>query len=97
MLAFDFVDRSDNCVLQPRRRLARFRLRIHYGTVVPHFNYEWIYDTRNDDWARTLWTLGAEVTQNDHFRYELYFARQVDRLPEDRNLNAIGVVFKWYY
>ena len=66
-------------------------------TVVPHFNYEWIYDTRYDDWARTLWTLGAEVTQNDHFRYELYFARQVDRLPEDRNLNAIGVVFKWYY
>jgi len=37
------------------------------------------------------------VTQNDHFRYELYFARQVDRMPEDRNLNAIGVVLKWYY
>jgi len=66
-------------------------------TVVPHFNYEWIYDTRYDDWARTLWTVGAEVSQNDHFRYELYFARQVDRLPEDKNLNAIGVVLKWYY
>ena len=66
-------------------------------TVVPFFHVEWFYDTRYDDWARTLWTLGAEVTQNDHFRYELYFARQVDRLPEDRNLNAIGVVFKWYY
>jgi hypothetical protein len=58
---------------------------------------KWIYDTRYDDWARTLWTLGAEVTQNDHFRYDLYFARQVDRVPEDKNLNAIGVAFKWYY
>ena len=66
-------------------------------TVVPHFNYEWIYDTRYDDWARTLWTLGAEVSQSDHFRYELYFARQVDSVPEDKKLNAIGVAFKWYY
>jgi hypothetical protein len=72
-----------------------FTVRDH--AVVPYGNVEWFYDTRFDDWARTLWTLGAEVTQNDHFRYELYFARQVDRLPEDRNLNAIGVVFKWYY
>ena len=66
-------------------------------TIVPHFNYEWIYDTRYDGWARTLWTLGAEVTQNDHFRYELYFARQVDRLPEDKNRSALGGVSKWYY
>ena len=38
-------------------------------TVVPHFNYEWIYDTRYDDWARTLWTLGAEVVASSH-RFE---------------------------
>jgi hypothetical protein len=83
----------------------RYRLRVDATreftvfdrTVVPHFNYEWIYDTRYDGWARTLWTLGAEVTQTDHFRYELYFARQTDRLPEDEHLNAIGVAFKWYF
>ena len=59
----------------------RYRLRVDATreftvldhTVVPHFNYEWIYDTRYDGWARTLCTLGSEVTQNDHFRYELYF------------------------
>ena len=34
-----------------------------------------VYDTRYDDWARTLATLGAEVTMTDHFRYEVYIAR----------------------
>ena len=65
--------------------------------VVPYFNYEWFYDTRYDEWSRTLATLGAEVTASDHFRYEVYFARQADRVPERTDLNALGVVFKWYY
>jgi len=65
--------------------------------VVPYFNYEWFYDTRYDEWARTLATLGAEVTANDHFRYEVYFARQADRVPERKDLNALGVALKWYY
>jgi len=65
--------------------------------VVPYFNFEWFYDTRYDDWARTLATLGAEVTATDRFRYEVYVARQVDRLPEPRSLEALGVVLKWYF
>jgi hypothetical protein len=65
--------------------------------VVPYFNFEWFYDTRYDDWARTLATLGAEVTATDRFRYEIYLARQVDRLPEPRNLDALGLVLKWYF
>lgn len=66
-------------------------------TVVPYFNVEWFYDTRYDGWARTLYQVGPEVTVNHHFRYEVYFARQVDRLPEKQDLNALGVNFKWYY
>lgn len=65
--------------------------------LVPYFNVEWFYDTRYDDWARTLATLGAEVTATDRFRYEVYLARQADRLPERRNLDALGVVLKWYF
>jgi Protein of unknown function (DUF2490) len=65
--------------------------------VVPYLNFEWFYDTRYDDWARTLATLGAEVTATDRFRYEVYLARQVDRLPEPRNLDALGVSLKWYF
>jgi hypothetical protein len=65
--------------------------------VVPYCNFEWFYDTRYDDWARTLLTLGAEVTMTDHFRYEVYVARQADRLPEEKDLDALGVVLKWYY
>jgi hypothetical protein len=66
-------------------------------TVVPYCNFEWFYDTRYDDWARTLLTVGAEVTMTEHFRYEVYVARQADRVPEDKDLNALGVVLKWYY
>jgi len=65
--------------------------------VVPYCNFEWFYDTRYDDWARTLLTLGAEVTMTDRFRYEVYVARQADRLPEDKDLDALGVVLKWFY
>jgi hypothetical protein len=65
--------------------------------VVPYFNFEWFYDTRYDDWARTLATLGAEVTATDRFRYEVYLARQADRLPQDKVIDALGVVLKWYY
>jgi len=72
-----------------------FTVRDH--AVVPYFNFEWFYDTRYDDWTKTLWTIGSEVTVQKHFRYEVYFARQVDRLPQEKNLNALGVVFKWYY
>jgi hypothetical protein len=72
-----------------------FTVRDH--TVVPYFNFEWFYDTRYDDWARTLATLGAEVTVTSHFRYEVYLGRQTDRLPAEKDLNALGVVFKWFY
>lgn len=65
--------------------------------VVPYCNFEWFYDTRYDDWARTLLTLGAEVTMTEHFRYEVYLARQADRVPEEKDLNALGVVLKWYF
>jgi hypothetical protein len=33
----------------------------------------------------------------DHFRWEVYVARQADRVPEERDLDALGVVLKWYY
>ena len=83
----------------------RYRFRLDFSRelafrdhpLVPYFNFEWFYDTRYDDWARTLATLGAEVTATDRFRYEVYLARQVDRLPEPRNLDALGVVLKWYF
>jgi len=65
--------------------------------VVPYCNVEWFYDTRYDDWARTLLTLGAEVTMTDRFRYEVYVARQADRRPDEKDLNALGVVLKWFY
>jgi hypothetical protein len=65
--------------------------------VVPYFNVEVLYDTRYDDWARTIFTTGAEVALTEHFRYELYMGLQKDRLPEEKSLNAFGVVAKWYY
>jgi hypothetical protein len=66
-------------------------------TVAPYFNVEWFYDTRYDGWARALYQLGHEVTLNKHFRYEIYVARQEDRLPSASSTNAVGVVAKWYY
>lgn len=72
-------------------------LAVRDRAVVPYCNFEWFYDSRYDDWARTLLTLGAEVTMTEHFRYEVYVARQADRLPEEKDLDALGVVLKWYY
>ena len=65
--------------------------------VVPYFNVEWFYDTRYDGWARTLYQAGTEVTVSQHFRFELYLARQDNYLPDSSSLDALGVVAKWYY
>ncbi len=65
--------------------------------VVPYFNVEWFYDTRYNGWARTLYKLGPVITAGPHFRYEIYVARQEDRLPSKSDLNALGLNLKWYY
>ncbi len=72
-----------------------FTVREH--AVVPFFNVEWFYDDRYDDWARTLYQVGPEITVNKHFRFELYLAHQRDRLPAKNDLNALGLNLKWYY
>ena len=84
---------------------TRYRGRIEFTreftilrhTVVPFLNYEWFYDTRYDNWARTLAMFGPEITVSPHFRYEVYVARQVDRLPERTDTSVFGLNFKWYY
>jgi hypothetical protein len=65
--------------------------------VVPYFNAEWFYDTRYDGWARILYQAGAEVAAGKHFRYEIYLARQNDRLPSSSSTNALGVFLKWFF
>ena len=65
--------------------------------VAPYVHVEWFYDTRYDGWSRTLYELGPEVTVDKGFRIEVYLARQVDRLPGDSALNALGAVAKWYF
>jgi len=84
---------------------TRYRVRLEVNreftvlehSVVPYFNAEAFYDTRFDGWSRALYQGGAEVTVNQHFRYEIYLASQVDRLPKRTSVGALGVVAKWYY
>ena len=64
--------------------------------LTPYFNAEAMYDTRYEGWTRALYQAGSEVTVSRRFRFELYGALQVDRLPEKATLGAIGVVAKWY-
>ena len=84
---------------------TRYRLRLEANreftllehAVQPYFNAEAFYDTRFDGWARALYQGGAEVTVNKHFRYEIFLASQVDRLPTRASVGALGLVAKWYY
>jgi len=80
----------------------RFRLdfsrefAVHERPVVPYCNVEWFYDTRYDDWARTLLTLGAEVTMTDHSAMSVCCTTGRS-CPQEKDLDALGVVLKWYY
>jgi hypothetical protein len=65
--------------------------------LVAYLNYEWFYDSRYDDLARTLAMLGVELTVSERFRFEMFLARQVDRQPAVETLDAAGLVFKWYF
>jgi len=84
---------------------TRYRLRLEVNreftvlehAVLPYFNAEAFYDTRFEGWARALYQAGAEVTVNQHFRYEIFLASQIDRLPQRASVGALGVVAKWYY
>lgn len=81
----------------------RFRLEVNREftvqehSVVPYLQVEGFYDTRYDGLSRMLYQPGVEITFDPHFRLELYFARQDDRLPTKESLNAFGLVAKWYY
>jgi len=66
-------------------------------SVTPYLNVEWFYDTRFDSWSRTLFQGGTEVTVNQHFRFEVYLARQNDHAPRQDHVNAVGLNAKWYY
>lgn len=84
---------------------TRYRLRLEATrettvaehVVVPYVNAEVFYDTRYDGWSRTLAQAGVEITADRHLRLEFYLARQLDRLPSDAALNAVGVVAKLYH
>jgi hypothetical protein len=65
--------------------------------LTPYLNAEAMYDTRYEGWTRALYQAGSEVTVNKRFRFELFVALQVDRLPSKSTLGAAGVVAKWYF
>jgi len=65
--------------------------------VAPYFHVEWIADSRYGGLSRVLYEGGPELTLSSRFRFEIYGARQVDRLPQKSVLTAIGVVAKWYF
>jgi hypothetical protein len=81
----------------------RFRLEVNREftvcdhSVTPYFNVESFYDTRYDSWTRTLFQGGTEIKVNQHFRYEVYLARQNDHAPRQDHVNAVGLNAKWYY
>lgn len=66
-------------------------------TVVPYLNAEFFYDTRYDGLARILYQAGAEATITDHFRFELNVSRQMDYLPDNSGLYAVGYLAKFYF
>jgi len=65
--------------------------------VVPYVNYEWFFDSRYDAWTRTLLQAGTEITFTDHFRFEIYLAKQDDDVPRHGGLYALGLFAKWFY
>lgn len=84
---------------------TRYRLRIEVNreftildhAVTPYLQVEWFYDTRYNGWSRILYQLGPEITVGKHFRYEVYVARQVDRLPTYSPMNSAELFLKWYF
>jgi hypothetical protein len=84
---------------------TRYRLRLEVNrefivrdrSITPYVQAEAFYDTRFDGWARQLYQVGAEVQLTEHFRVEPYVARQLDTLPADSGLYALGFVVRWYY
>jgi hypothetical protein len=65
-------------------------------TITPSVNAEAFYDTRYHAWSRMLYQLGTELEVNSRFRFEVYVARQQERVPNADTVHALGMAAKWY-
>jgi hypothetical protein len=64
--------------------------------VIPYVRAELVYDTRFDAWNRQIYQVGAEIGLNDHFRFEPWYAFQVDTAVAPEHLDRFGLTLKYY-
>jgi hypothetical protein len=60
-------------------------------TIAPYTAVEMFYDSRFDEWSRTLYQVGMSVPAADWIVPEVYYARQVDREPTEKTADILGL------
>ena len=65
--------------------------------LAPYAHAETSYDTRYDAWNRQRYQTGVEATLTSNWRIEPYLARQNDNRSAPNHINALGLIFKYYF
>jgi hypothetical protein len=81
---------------RPRVWLER-ETRIGAVTTVPYWSVEFFYDARFDAWSRTLYQTGIVIPVTPRIAPEIYYARQIDRQPALKTVNALGTMATLYF
>jgi len=92
--------RDDDGVHSDRYRVrlqAEKRIRADGHSLIPFVNAEAFYDTRYDSWNRQRYQAGVEIGLNPHWRLVPSLYHQVDSRSQAANVNAFGLVLKYFY
>jgi len=83
----------------------RFRPRVWFEretriggvTAVPYWSVEYFYDSRYDAWSRKFYQTGIAIPVSRRIAPEIYYGRQVDRSPNQKTVNSLGVLATLYF
>ena len=81
---------------RPRVWLER-ETRIGSVTTVPYWSVEFFYDSRFGAWSRTFYQTGVAIPVSRRVAPEIYYGRQIDRLPAHKTVNALGILATLYF
>jgi hypothetical protein len=84
---------------RPRLWLEReCKIGQHHLALVPFASVEWYWDSRPDDWNRTLLKLGTGVAVKKWFAPEIYWAHQTDDASSGEMItDALGIILAFYF
>jgi hypothetical protein len=94
-----WIDGAFSWRYRPRLWLERdFNIGQRHLALVPFGSVEFYWDSRSDDWVRTLYKLGTSVAVKPWFAPQVYWGHEIDDGSSGKTvIDALGMTLKFYF